>query len=90
VLTTTSLTVTSKGQLTLRKDLLAHLGIQPGQRLDVEVLPGGRLQLHAEQDTGSIQECLGLLAGRSCHRATLEEISETAAAGWAGEICCSS
>jgi hypothetical protein len=61
VLTTTSLTVTSKGQLTLRKDLLAHLGIQPG-----------------------------LLAGRSCHRATLEEISEAAAAGWAGAICCSS
>jgi antitoxin PrlF len=89
VLTTTSLTVTSKGRLTLRKDLLAHLGIQPGQRLDVEVLPGGRLQLHAEQATGSIQECLGLLAGRSSHRATLEELSD-AAAGWAGAICCSS
>ena len=30
-----SLTVTSKGQVTLRKELLAHLGIQPGQRVDV-------------------------------------------------------
>ena len=40
---TTSLTVTSKGQLTLRKELFAHLGIQPGQRLEVEVLPDGRL-----------------------------------------------
>jgi bifunctional DNA-binding transcriptional regulator/antitoxin component of YhaV-PrlF toxin-antitoxin module len=84
MLTTTSLTVTSKGQLTLRKDLLAHLGIEPGQRLDVEVLPGGRLQLHAEQATGSIQQCLGLLAGRSSHRATLEELSDAAAASWAG------
>ena len=37
----TTLKVTSKGQLTLCKDLLAHLGIQPGQRLDVQVLPGG-------------------------------------------------
>ena len=37
-----------KGQVTLRKELLAHLGIQPGQRIDVEVLPGGRLELHAE------------------------------------------
>ena len=90
MLTTTSLMVTSKGRLTLRKDLLAHLGIQPGQRLDVEVLPGGRLQLHAKQAAGSIQECLGLLAGRSSHRATLEELSDAAAAGWAGAICCSS
>lgn len=37
-----TLTVTSKGQVTLRKELLAHLGVKPGQRLDVEVLPGGR------------------------------------------------
>ena len=49
-----SLTVTRKGQVTLRKELLAHLGIQPGQRIDVEVLPGGRLELHAEHATGTI------------------------------------
>jgi antitoxin PrlF len=79
-----SLTVTSKGQVTLRKDLLAHLGIQPGQRIDVEVLPGGRLELHAEQATGSITSFIGLLAGRSSHCASLEELSEAAAAGWAG------
>lgn len=59
-----SLTVTRKGQVTLRKDLLANLGIQPGQRIDVEVLPGDRLELHAEQATGSITSFIGLLAGR--------------------------
>ena len=63
---TTTLTVTSKGQVTLRKELLAHLGIHPGQRLEVEVLPDGRLELHAA-------------------RASLEEIAEAAAAGWAGQ-----
>jgi len=26
--------VTCKGQVTLRKELLTHLGIQPGQRID--------------------------------------------------------
>ena len=31
-----------------------HLGIQPGQRIDGEVLPGARLELHAEQATGTI------------------------------------
>ena len=33
---TTALTVTTKGRVTLRKELLAHLGIHPGQRLEVE------------------------------------------------------
>jgi antitoxin PrlF len=62
---TTSLTVSAKGRVTLRKDWLAHLGVQPGQRLDVEVLPGGRLKLHAEQATGEIEGCFGLLASRT-------------------------
>lgn len=79
-----SLTVTRKGQVTLRKDLLAHLGIQPGQRIDVEVLPGGRLELHAEQASGSITSFIGLLAGRSSHCASLEELNQVATAGWAG------
>ena len=79
-----SLTVTSKGQVTLRKELLAHLGIQPGQRVDVEVLPGGRLELHAEQATGSINGFIGLLAGRSARRASLAEFNEAAASGWTG------
>lgn len=81
---TVSLTVTSKGQVTLRKELLAHLGVEPGQRIDVEALPGGRLQLHAEQATGSIDGFIGLLAGRSSHRASLEELSEAASSGWSG------
>jgi antitoxin PrlF len=81
---TTSLTVTAKGQVTLRKDLLAHLGVQPGQRLDVEVLPGGRLQLHAKQATGEIESCFGLLARRTDHRASLKELDQAASQGWAG------
>ena len=79
-----SLTVTRKGQVTLRKELLAHLGIQPGQRIDVEVLPGGRLELHAEHATGTIGGFIGLLADRSSHRASLDELNGTAASGWAG------
>ena len=79
-----SLTVTRKGQVTLRKELLAHLGIQPGQRIDVEVLPGGRLELHAEHATGTIGGFIGLLADRSSHRASMDELNEAAAAGWAG------
>ena len=79
-----SLTVTRKGQVTLRKELLAHLGIQPGQRIDGEVLTGGRLELHAEHATGTISGFIGLLADRSSHRASLNELNGAAASGWAG------
>ena len=33
------LTVTSKGQVTLRKDLLKHLGVQPGEKIVVDNCP---------------------------------------------------
>ena len=51
---------------------------------DVEVLPGGRLELHAEHATGKIGGFIGLLADHSSHRASLDELNEAAAAGWAG------
>ena len=73
-----------KGQVTLRKELLAHLGIQPGQRIDLEVLPGGRLELHAQHTTGTIRGFMGLLADCSSQRASLDELNGVAASGWAG------
>jgi len=39
-----TLTVTAKGQITLRKDLLEHIGVRPGQRISVAKLPDGRLK----------------------------------------------
>jgi antitoxin PrlF len=80
----TSLTVTSKGQVTLRKQLLAHLGVRPGQRVSVEVLPGGRIQIQAEHPQGSIDGFVGLLAGRTDRSASLAELDAAAAEAWAG------
>ena len=37
-----TLTVTAKGQITLRKELLKHLGVQPGDKIVVDKLPDGR------------------------------------------------
>lgn len=76
--------MTSKGQVTLRKELLGHLGVSPGQRVDVEVLPGGRIQIQAERPQGTIETFIGLLAGRTDRTATLEELDAAAAEGWAG------
>ena len=33
-----TLTVTAKGQITLRKEVLNHLGVRPGDKLDIDLL----------------------------------------------------
>jgi bifunctional DNA-binding transcriptional regulator/antitoxin component of YhaV-PrlF toxin-antitoxin module len=81
----TTLTVTARGQVTFRKDVLQHLGIRPGERIELDKLPNGRVALRAVRPTGAIEGFLGLLAGKTRKVATLEEIEEAAAAGWAGE-----
>lgn len=82
----TTLTVTAKGQVTLRKDLLRHLGIEPGQQVEVDKLPDGRISVRAARPTGSIDSFIGLLAGKSDRVISIEEMNEIAAAGWAGEL----
>lgn len=80
----TTLTVTSKGQVTLKKELLRHLGVKPGDRLDVAALPGGELSVRAKQKNGSIQDFFGILAGKTDKVATIEEMNEAIEKGWAG------
>ncbi len=78
----TTLTITSKGQVTLRRDLLRHLGVGPGEQIEVQALPGGRIEVRAAQAPGSIEAFIGSLAGRSAKVASLEEIQQAAVAGW--------
>jgi antitoxin PrlF len=42
-------------------------------------------ELRAARSTGTIDGFLGVLAGKTKKIATLEEINEAAASGWAGE-----
>ena len=80
-----SLAVTAKGQVTLKRDLLQHLGVRPGERIAFDKLPDGALRIKAARPAGSIDAFLGLLAGKTRKVATIEEMNEAAAAGWAGE-----
>jgi AbrB family looped-hinge helix DNA binding protein len=80
-----TLTVTARGQVTFRKDVLQHLGIKPGEKIELDKLPDGRVTLRAMRPAGMIDGFLGLLAGKTAKVATLDEIDEEAAAGWAGE-----
>lgn len=81
----TILTVTAKGQVTLRKDLLQHLGVEPGQKIEVSELPGGRIEVKAARPKGSIDAFVGALAGKTKKAATIEEMNDAAAQGWAGK-----
>lgn len=81
----TSLTVTSKGQVTLKRDLLNHLGIKPGERITLDKLPGGELRIRAAGKTGSIDDLFGILEKDTNKVLTIEEMNEAIAAGWAGE-----
>ena len=78
----TTLTVTARGQVTFRKDVLQHLGIQPGEKIELDKQPDGAVVLRAARPLGKIDSFLGLLAGKTRKVATLDEINEAAAAGW--------
>jgi bifunctional DNA-binding transcriptional regulator/antitoxin component of YhaV-PrlF toxin-antitoxin module len=79
-----TLTVTAKGQVTLRKDLLKHLRVQPGEKIIVEKLPDGRIEMKAEQPAGKISDVFDFLKRENAPALSIEEINEIAKRGWAG------
>jgi len=80
----TTMTITARGQVTFRKEILKHLGIKPGDRIALELLPDGRASLKAARPGKSIDSFLGLLAGKTKKVATIEEMNEAIEKGWAG------
>ena len=83
-----SLAVTAKGQVTLKRDLLQHLGVKPGERIDFEKRPGGELRVRAAQPTGSIDDFFHVLDGKVKMKKplTIEKMNRIAVAGWAGKL----
>jgi bifunctional DNA-binding transcriptional regulator/antitoxin component of YhaV-PrlF toxin-antitoxin module len=81
----TTLTVTARGQVTFRKDVLRHLGIEPGQKIKLDLLPDGRGLIQASQPTGTIRSFIGLLAHQTNKVATIEEISQATVQAWSGK-----
>jgi bifunctional DNA-binding transcriptional regulator/antitoxin component of YhaV-PrlF toxin-antitoxin module len=81
-----TLTVTARGQVTFRKDVLRHLGIKPGEKIQVNLLPNGQAVLKAARPTGTIDDFFGVLAGKTKKVATIEEMNEAIARGWAGKL----
>ena len=47
-----TLTVTKRGQVTLPKELLRHLGVKPGEKIELALLPNGQGELSAARPKG--------------------------------------
>ena len=80
-----TLTVTAKGQITLKQELLRHLNVAPGQKVEVEKLPDGRLSIAPAKSTGSIERFFGSIENKEGIRLTIEEIKAITERAWAGE-----
>jgi AbrB family looped-hinge helix DNA binding protein len=80
-----TLTVTAKGQVTLRKDLLEHLGVHPGEKITVDKLPDGRIEVKAARPMGKISDAFGFLKSKRKRRVlSIEDMNDIVARGWAG------
>jgi AbrB family looped-hinge helix DNA binding protein len=80
-----TLTITAKGQVTLRKDLLQHLGVHPGEKVSVVRLPDGRIEIKAARPEGQISDVFNFLKRETGPSLSIEEINRIAAEGWAGK-----
>jgi AbrB family looped-hinge helix DNA binding protein len=80
-----TLTVTTKGQVTLRKELLKHLGVEPGDKIVVEKLAAGRIEMKAARPAGKISDVFDLLKRKNGRSLSIEQINEIARRGWAGK-----
>ena len=68
---------TSRGQVTLRKEIFQHVGIRPGEKLEIDLLPGGEFRGRAIRKKGSIGDLGGFLKGKTNGaRLTIDEMNE--------------
>jgi bifunctional DNA-binding transcriptional regulator/antitoxin component of YhaV-PrlF toxin-antitoxin module len=81
----TTLTITAKGQITLKQELLRHLNVSPGEKIEAHKLPDGRLIVRAAAPESTIAEFSGCLASKRGPKLSIAEINEIAADGWAGK-----
>ena len=79
----TTLTITAKGQVTLKQELLKHLGVSPGEKIEADKLPDGRIVVRAAAPEARIADFIGCLSQKGGPKLTIDEMSEIATRGWA-------
>ena len=79
----TTLTITGKGQVTLKQDVLRHLSVGPGEKVEIDKLPDGQIVVRSATQNGLITNFIGWLSRKAGTKLTIEEMKEIAAEGWA-------
>ena len=79
----TRLTITAKGQVTLKQELLKHMGVSPGEKVEAHKLPDGRVMVRAVAQESSIADFIGCLSQKRGPKLTIDEMNQIATRGWA-------
>jgi len=72
----TTLTITSKGQVTLKQEVLRHLEVGPGDQVEVDLLPKGQVVISATKHQGSIQNLRGMFKDRVAKPISVEQMNQ--------------
>jgi AbrB family looped-hinge helix DNA binding protein len=80
-----TLKITSKGQVTLRKELLDQLGVRPGDKITVELVGPRRVEMRPAQPSATLDAFIGCLKKKGARKLTLEQMKKIAREGWEGE-----
>jgi bifunctional DNA-binding transcriptional regulator/antitoxin component of YhaV-PrlF toxin-antitoxin module len=80
-----TLTVTAEGQVTLKRDVLQHLGVKPGEKIVVDKLLDGQIKVRAAQQSRDISEIFGYFKTENGPHLTIEEMNDVISHAWAGE-----
>ncbi|MBC7667162.1 MAG: AbrB/MazE/SpoVT family DNA-binding domain-containing protein [Gemmatimonadaceae bacterium] len=80
------LSITAKGQITLKRSVLDHLGVRPGQKVGVNLLPNGRVEIASTDDRApKLSSLRGLLKRSEQRVVSLEDMQDAIEAGACGE-----
>ena len=80
-----TLKITSKGQVTLRREVLDQLGARPGDKIVVEPVAPGRVEIRRADPRGSLRTFVGCLKTAGGPTFSIEDIERIARNGWTGE-----
>ena len=80
----TRLTVTERGEVTLDENTLEHLGIRPGGKIVLDLLPGRRAELRADKQPASWEDLRGFFVGKTNGtKLTIDQINDAIASAGA-------
>lgn len=78
------LSISAKGQVTLKRSVLKHMDVGPGEKVDVSLLPDGRIELRPAGRRPDIARLRGMLKRPGQPVASLEDMQRAIEEGAAG------